>query len=122
MGAVCPFNRQNISLFYDGQAVAVTSVDAAMTERYVAVTHWRRSVRNFGSETCWGIMMKYGNVEYIPDENGTAELVKCPLVDDWVSSIDCMENQGVIESAIPARFKQKPDWREICERCPFRDY
>ena len=67
-------------------------------------------------------MKKHGDVEYIPDGTGTAELVKCPLVDDWVTAIDCMENQGVIESVIPDRFKQKPDWKAICERCPFRDY
>ena len=30
-------------------------------------------------------MKKHGDVEYIPDENGTAEAVKCPLVDDWIT-------------------------------------
>ena len=66
--------------------------------------------------------MKYGNVEYIPDKNGIAESVKCPLVEDWVTPADCLENQDVVESAVPARFKQKPAWREICEHCPFRNY
>lgn len=32
-----------------------------------------------------------GNVEYRPDETGTAASVKCPLVDDWTDPIDCME-------------------------------
>ena len=63
-----------------------------------------------------------GDVEYIPDENGIAEKVKCPLVDDWISPADCMENQEVIESAIPAKYKRKPDWKDICKKCPFRDY
>lgn len=36
MGAVCPFNRKNISLCYDGQEVTVSSVDAAMKEPFVA--------------------------------------------------------------------------------------
>lgn len=63
-----------------------------------------------------------GNVEYRPDENGTADSVKCPPVDDWIDPIDCMENQAIREEYIPARFKQKPDWKEICEDCPFRDY
>ena len=63
-----------------------------------------------------------GNVEYRPDENGIAASVKCPLVDSWIDPVDCMENQEVIESNIPARFKVKPDWRKICESCPFRDY
>ena len=61
-------------------------------------------------------------VEYIPDASGTAEQVKCPLVDDFIQAIDCMENQGVKEASIPARFKVKPDWKDICEVCPFRDY
>lgn len=63
-----------------------------------------------------------GNVEYRPDENGVAASVKCPLVDSWIDPVDCMENQEVIESNIPARFKVKPDWKKICESCPFRDY
>ena len=50
-----------------------------------------------------------GNVEYRPDETGTAASVKCPLVDDWTDPIDCMENQAVIDSCIPARCKVKPD-------------
>ena len=63
-----------------------------------------------------------GNVEYRPDENGVASSVKCPLEDSWIDPVDCMENQEVIESSIPARFKVKPDWEKICESCPFRDY
>lgn len=35
-GAICPFNRQNISLCYDGQEVTVNSVDAAMKKPFVA--------------------------------------------------------------------------------------
>ena len=62
------------------------------------------------------------NVECRPDESGIAASVKCPLVDSWIDPVDCMENQEVIESNIPARFKVKPDWKKICESCPFRDY
>ena len=35
-GAICPFNRQYISLCYEGQEVTVTSVDAAMKEPFIA--------------------------------------------------------------------------------------
>lgn len=63
-----------------------------------------------------------GNVEYKPDLNGTADQVKCPLVDDWIAPIDCMENQDIKEEYIPDRFKVKHDWKEICKACPFRDY
>lgn len=62
------------------------------------------------------------NVEYIADESGTAKKVKCPLSEQWEEPIDCMENQGVIDSAIPERFKKKKNWKEICEACPFRNY
>ncbi len=62
------------------------------------------------------------SVEYIPNETGTAQKVKCPLVDSFIENIDCLENQSISESSIPARFKVKPDWKEICEACPFRDY
>ena len=64
----------------------------------------------------------YNGVEYIPDEQGVAVKVKCPLTDDWEQDIDCMENQGVIESFIPERFKKKKNWKEICEASPFRNY
>lgn len=67
-------------------------------------------------------MPKYGNVEYIADESGIAKKVKCPLTDDWEQDIDCMENQSVIDSSIPERFKKKKDWKEICKQCPFRNY
>ena len=67
-------------------------------------------------------MPMLGNVEYIADERGTAEKVKCPLVDDWIQDIDCMENQGIASPYIPERFKQKENWKAICEACPFRDY
>ena len=35
-GSVCPFNRANISLCYDGEEVTVHSVDDAMKTPFVA--------------------------------------------------------------------------------------
>ena len=64
----------------------------------------------------------YGGVEYRPDEDGTARQVKCPLTDSWEWEIDCMETQSLREASIPARFRQKEDWRAVCEACPFRNY
>ena len=61
-------------------------------------------------------------VEYIPDSDGIAQEVKCPLIDDWIEAGDCQSNQGPAEQYIPARFKVKANWKEICESCPFRDY
>ena len=34
-GAICPFNRSNISLCYDGNEVTVHSVDEAMKEPFI---------------------------------------------------------------------------------------
>lgn len=34
-GVICPFNRQDISLCYDGKEVTVHSVDAAMNEPFI---------------------------------------------------------------------------------------
>lgn len=66
--------------------------------------------------------LNFRGIPYKPDENGTAKEVLCPLVDDWIEDIDCLEYQGIAEWSIPARFKLKPRWKEICEHCPFRDY
>lgn len=65
---------------------------------------------------------KFEGVQYIPDSSGTAEKVKCPLVDDFIEAIDCMENQELSENSIPSRFRVKKEWRNICESCPFRNY
>lgn len=66
--------------------------------------------------------MDYRGVEYIPDEDGTAESVKCPLVDNWITPADCMENQDIAEQFIPDEYKIKKNWKEICQKCPFREY
>ena len=47
------------------------------------------------------MICKYHGVEYIPDETGTADSVKCPLVDNWITPIGCMENQDIAEPFIP---------------------
>lgn len=67
-------------------------------------------------------MAYYKGVEYIPDEDGIASQVRCPLVDRFIEDIDCLENTSIAESSIPAEYKQKPDWKNICQKCPFRDY
>ncbi len=68
------------------------------------------------------MIRKYYGVEYIPDDQGIAVKVKCPLVDDWISDADCLDNQSVAEPFIPGRYKQKRNWKEMCKQCPFRDY
>ena len=47
----------------------------------------------------------------------------CPLIDDDISSDDCIENIDIIdgmfgnESNIPDEFKVKADYKEICKKC-----
>lgn len=49
--------------------------------------------------------------------------LKCPLVDDVIDPIDCIENIDIIdgfisdESHIPDEFKVKHDYKEICKKC-----
>lgn len=64
----------------------------------------------------------YRGVPYKPNDHGTAQEVLCPLVNDWIEDIDCMENQALRPESIPDKFKHKPNWREICNQCPFQDY
>lgn len=51
----------------------------------------------------------------------------CPLVDDQIDEIDCLENTDIIdgfisdESHIPDYFKIKPDYKEICKKCKYHE-
>ena len=62
------------------------------------------------------------SVEYIPDENGTPAKIMCPLLDDWIEDIDCLENHDIAPQFIPDKFKQKPEWKKICNECPFTTF
>lgn len=48
--------------------------------------------------------------------------ILCPLVDREIDIVDCMENTMIRDECIPAEYKIKSDWKEICESCPYRDY
>lgn len=53
--------------------------------------------------------------------------VFCPLVDEVIDAIDCIENADVvrgiiIEDSMPQKFIQKENWREICKKCKYFDY
>lgn len=54
------------------------------------------------------------------------ERILCPLVDEQIEAIDCIENRdcvdGVIRlSSLPERFTRKEDFRNICKRCPWHN-
>ena len=51
-------------------------------------------------------------------------MIVCPLIDDEIDPIDCIENTDIIDgfisdvSHIPDKFKVKPNYKEICKKCP----
>ncbi len=53
--------------------------------------------------------------------------LKCPLTDNTIDPIDCIENIDIIdgfisdESHIPDEFKGKPDYKEICKKCKYHE-
>jgi len=54
-------------------------------------------------------------------------LILCPLVDEEIEDIDCIENRDIVdemlsEKGMPLKFKQKKDWREICKNCKWHNY
>lgn len=55
------------------------------------------------------------------------KLIQCPLVDALIEDIDCIENRDIVnemltEDGMPARFKQKANWKEICRKCKWHNY
>lgn len=53
--------------------------------------------------------------------------VFCPLVDDQIEDIDCIENRDIAdkmikEECLPPRFKAKEHWRSICKACKWHEY
>jgi hypothetical protein len=58
-------------------------------------------------------------------QNEFPERVMCPLIDAEIDDVDCIENQDVVdgfivEKSIPTKFKSKPGWRSICQKCKYR--
>lgn len=46
----------------------------------------------------------------------------CPLVDELIDPVDCMENRDTCEQSIPDKYKTKKDWKEICKNCKYREF
>lgn len=46
----------------------------------------------------------------------------CPLIDAEINICDCSENRDVREEAIPQRFKEKENWKEICKNCKYQEF
>ena len=53
--------------------------------------------------------------------------VLCPLVDEMIDDIDCIENRECIDgmiilSSLPDKYKQKSDYQKICKSCKWHNY
>lgn len=53
--------------------------------------------------------------------------VKCPLADEMIENIDCIENADAVDGVlkmdkVPERFKKKADWATICKNCKWHNY
>jgi len=52
--------------------------------------------------------------------------VLCPLADEVIEDIDCIENQDVVDGMIkpdtmPIQYKEKLNWRQICQNCKYHE-
>lgn len=55
------------------------------------------------------------------------DFVMCPLVDQRIENIDCIENSDAVDGIIkketvPEKFKRKPEWEQICKKCKWHGY
>nr|DAZ69360.1 MAG TPA: hypothetical protein [Caudoviricetes sp.] len=53
--------------------------------------------------------------------------ILCPLVDDIIEDIGCIENRDVVdemiaEESLPNKYKRKSNWKEICRKCKWHNY
>ena len=58
---------------------------------------------------------------------GEHDRVMCPLVEEMIENIDCIENSDAVDglikkSSVPDRFKRKPEWENICMECQWLNY
>lgn len=64
-------------------------------------------------------------MEYNKEETVTEVL--CPLVDEIIEDIDCIENRDIIDgffkmSCLPEKYKQKKNFTDICKNCKWHNY
>ena len=53
--------------------------------------------------------------------------ILCPLVDDIIEDIECIENRDVVdemitEESLPNKYKRNSNWKEICRKCKWHNY
>lgn len=55
------------------------------------------------------------------------DYVHCPLVDELIVDIDCIENRDIVdnmiqESCLPNKYKAKENWANICKNCKWHNH
>lgn len=60
-------------------------------------------------------------------KNEVVSEVMCPLVDDIIEDIDCIETRDCVDrfivlSSLPDKYKQKEDFINICKNCKWHNY
>lgn len=48
--------------------------------------------------------------------------IVCPLIEDYITAVDCMENRDLKDECIPDKFKEKINWKNICKNCKYQNY
>lgn len=68
-------------------------------------------------------------LEFKNDINPTSgqDGIKCPLVDLMIAKDKCVENTMITagffdENTLLDKFKNKENWREICQNCEFYNF
>ncbi len=61
------------------------------------------------------------------DEREVVTEVFCPLVDEIIEDIDCIENRDCVDgfiklTSLPERYKVKKDFINICKKCKWHYY
>lgn len=54
-------------------------------------------------------------------------MVMCPLVDEMINDIECIETADavagiILEQSVPDKFKNKENWKDICKKCRWHNY
>ena len=55
------------------------------------------------------------------------EKVVCPLIDEEIEEIECIENRDCIdgivsEESLPKKYMIKDGWKDICKKCKYHSF
>ena len=58
---------------------------------------------------------------------GNNDFVYCPLVNEKIQNIECITNTSCVDdmlniSNMPEKFRQKEDYKAVCQNCKWHNY